>query len=148
MNKNFIYEKMPLDKKVIAGLKKALAKEPNVLAAYLFGSKAMGKARPDSDMDLAIVVKDRTKKEEFYFLKRISHLPFSNLDITVVDLQNSSTLFLHQIIKNGFPIYKKSEKERVIFESQAASRFFDSQYLRSIQDFYLEKRLKEGSYGY
>ena len=33
-----------------------LAAQPDVLAAYLFGSYARGDARPDSDVDLAVLL--------------------------------------------------------------------------------------------
>lgn len=139
---------MPLDKKAINNLQKVLAKEPDVLAAYLFGSQIAKEAKPNSDLDLAIVVKDRAQKEEFYFLKRLSSLPLPNLDLVVVDPKNSSPFLLHQIVKKGLPIYEKSERERVSFQAQAASKFFDTQHFRNIQNFYLEKRLKEDNYGY
>jgi predicted nucleotidyltransferase len=140
--------RLPLDQKTIAKLKKVLAKEPEVLAAYLFGSQITGRAKPDSDLDLAIAVTDRIKKEEFYFLKKVAGLNLGDFHLSVVDLQNSAPLFLHQIIKGGVPIFKRSERERISFESQAALRYFDTQYLRDVQNYYLGKRIKEGSYGY
>lgn len=142
-------KKLPLNKETIAKLKKVLAKEPEVLAVYLFGSKITSQARPDSDLDLAIAVADRSKKEEFYFLKKIGPVSgLGNFHLSVVDLRNSSPLFIHQIVKGGVPIYEKSKEQRVAFQAQAASRYFDSQHLRNIQNYYLGKRIEEGSYGY
>lgn len=140
--------KVSLNPKTIARLRQVLKKEPEVLAAYLFGSQAKNQVRPDSDLDLAIVVSDRTNKEEFYFLEKISFSGLGDLHLSVVDLKHSSPFFIHQIIKNGVPIFEKSAKERVSFEAQSALRFFDTQHLRNIQNYYLMKRIGEGRYGY
>lgn len=141
-------KKLPLDQKTILKLQKALKKESEVLAAYLFGSQALDKGRPNSDLDLAIVVTDRSKKEEFYFLKRLSSLSLGNLHLSVVDLKTTSPLFLHQIIKNGVLVYQRSLQARITFQAQAALRFFDTQYFRETQNYYLGKRVERGTYGY
>lgn len=42
-----------------------LATQPDVLAAYLFGSYATGKARPQSDVDVAVLLSEADDLERF-----------------------------------------------------------------------------------
>jgi len=139
---------MGVDIQTISGLDDVLEQEPEVIGAYLFGSRAQGTAREDSDTDLAIVVEDRTEKDEFYFLEKLSGVEIVELDLTVVDLRHSSPLLLQQIIKTGRPVYRRSEQDLAIFRARAASRYFDTAYLRKVQHEYMKKRIREGSYGY
>ncbi len=46
-----------LDKKALLAY---LTEQPDVVAAYLFGSHAEGRARPESDIDIAVLLSDRT----------------------------------------------------------------------------------------
>ena len=55
---------MPLD---IEALHIVFRNYPGVRAVYLFGSHAEGSARPDSDLDLAIVPRDRSVREKKRF---------------------------------------------------------------------------------
>ena len=47
-----------IDLRLRDGLARGLRAEPTVRLAYLFGSRARGAARPDSDVDVAVLVDD------------------------------------------------------------------------------------------
>ena len=49
---------------------KELKKMPYVSAIILFGSRACGTAREDSDFDIAVVTENATKEQEFSLLKK------------------------------------------------------------------------------
>ena len=57
-------------------------------------------------------------------------------------------LFLYQIVKNGVCVYEKEPYERIKFESQALSLYYDNEHLRNIYHSYLQRSFKEGDYGY
>ena len=42
-------------------LKKGLEKERDILFAYIFGSRATGKVHPESDLDIAVYLKEPLK---------------------------------------------------------------------------------------
>lgn len=141
---------IPFGQKQQKLLNDILQKEKDVIALYVFGSHAENRARPDSDFDMAVVVEDRAKKDEFYFLEKFKHLIIplpSNSHLTVVDLQ-SSPLLLQRIVKTGVLFYNKSKQDEAVFRAQVALRYFDTAHLREIQNLYLDKRFKEGTYGY
>ena len=128
-------------------LKIILGKERIILASYLFGSKINGLGKKDSDLDLAVVVSDRKKYQELDLLPMISKISFpADVDLSVVDL-SSSPILLFQIIKNGICLYEKSKQERFNFEAQALRVYYDTQYMRDIYHYYLDKSIKEDTYG-
>jgi len=139
-----------LDKKTIRKIQKILQGQPNVIAAYLFGSTARGQTHPKSDLDIGVVLKD---EESLSFGELVSLMtmideavPDFKVDVRPI-VKRSSPLFVFNVIKEGRPIYVKSEKERVQFEVAALKRFYDTQHLRDVYYSYLQKSIKEGTYG-
>lgn len=142
---------MLLEREKLDTLISILQKEKDVIALYVFGSQAKGRTRPDSDFDMAIAVRERTTKDELYFLGKFKHLPIplpQNIHLTVVDLQSSSPLLLQRIVKTGVVLYQKSAQDITVFQAQVALRYFDTAHMRNIQNSYLGKRFREGTYGY
>ena len=137
-----------LNKKTIKKIQKILTREPNVLVAYLFGSQVSGFAGKKSDLDLAIVVKDKKILNELDFLELLGSIHFpKNLDLCVVD-NTSSPLFLFEIIREGKRIYEKNEDEVISFEAEVLKSYYDTHHLRSIYRLYLKESLEKGIYGY
>ncbi len=139
-----------LNDNVIKKIQKILAKQPNVIAAYLFGSAARGQTHPKSDVDIGVVLKD---EESLSFGELVSLMamidevvPNFKVDVRPI-VKRSSPLFVFNVIKEGKPIYIKSEKEKVKFEVAALKRFYDTQHLRDVYYSYLVKAVKEGTYG-
>lgn len=133
--------------KTLNKLRNIFSKNKTVIAAYLFGSKISGSDRLGSDIDLAVVVSDRDKCQEMDLLPEISSISFpAEIDLSVVDL-SSSPFFLYQIVKKGVCIYENNKVERISFEAKVLHLYYDSQHMRDIYNYYLDKSIKEGSYG-
>lgn len=136
-----------LDNKNIKKVQKILAREPNVLAAYLFGSQVGGFAGKKSDLDLAVVVKDKRRLNEFDLLEILGKVHFpKNLDLSVVD-KTSSPFFLFEIISGGKRIYEKNKDHAVAFEARVLNFYYDTRHLRNIYKLYLKEALEKGTYG-
>lgn len=136
-----------LSPQLVEKLQNLLGRNKDVIAAYFFGSMISKKASADSDLDLAIVVSDRTKCQELDLLPGISGISFpAELDLSVIDM-TSSPLFLYQIIKNGICIYEKTKKERFEFEANTLQIYYDTQYIRDIYHTFLDKSFREDTYG-
>lgn len=125
-----------------------LGKDPRILAAYVIGSIARGEAGPESDFDLAVVVRNTRFLSEDGVYELIRHITFPrNLDLSVVDTR-SSPLFLFQIARSGVVIYEASREERVRFEAYALHAYYDSAHMRAIYGSYLPERFAPNAYAY
>lgn len=81
----------------LAGL---LNGHPRLRAAYLFGSLATGKARPDSDLDIAVLATGPLGQEEK--LELIDELAaLSGRSVDLVDLAAAGEPLLGQILLHG-----------------------------------------------
>ncbi len=126
---------------------KVLEKEPNVLFAYLFGSSAKGKPRPDSDIDIAVYLSDpdHLKKDPLYPSRLAIKIEKELAAKAAVDIRvlNDSTLrFKHQVLKYGKLIHSKDEKRRVSFEATSISRYLDFKPFLEVYNRARKERLK------
>ena len=115
-----------------------LQAEPTVRLAYLFGSRARGAARPDSDIDVAVLVDDACVATPTGVKKTIWRLiPAMAGDvrsdrIDLVLLNNAPALLRHRVIRDGVLLTARSDAERARFVRRT---------IRDYQD--IEPRLRE-----
>lgn len=141
--------KLPLDQKTIVRLQKALAKEPEVLAAYLFGSRALDYAAKKSDLDIGLVVKDTEKADYRKFYGRVAdQIRGKEVDVRLVAMDDFNPLFAFNVIRPNLCLYQKSEEERIEVEKKIVKVYFDTQHMRNIYHYYLDKSFREGSFGH
>lgn len=97
-------------------LRAALAKRRDVLAAWLYGSVARGDDGPDSDVDLAILVKDESAADRardcLHGLERSLRAHFSVVALTPKDLRAAEPTLWTAIVRDGRTL-KGSEPARV-----------------------------------
>ncbi len=92
---------------------------PNLLAVYAFGSRAQGTARPDSDLDLAVLVAGYVHPLVLWELASdLADLAGSAVDL--LDLRAASTVMQYQIITTG-QCWWASDAQAAIFESAILS---------------------------
>lgn len=123
-------------------IREVLQNIPQIEAAYVFGSQSAGTANGESDYDLALFVKDKEKINVREILTKIGSV-FPNMEklhLSIVDLKNSSPSFLFQIVKNGKPIYCKSEIEKTNLEARVMHMFYDDEHRQNIYFSYLEQK--------
>jgi len=80
-----------------------LSNMPQVLAIYLFGSKASGRAGPLSDTDLAVFLSDNSKKT----IAQVGSMSSDKIDITI--FEQAPPYLKYAILKNSKPIYVKNK---------------------------------------
>ena len=93
--------KMTAPESIVAVLRECL---PDLVAVYRFGSVADGTARPDSDLDLAVLCDGPLSYEtRFELIGQLAML--SGRPVDLIDLSTASTVMRAQIVTTGKRFY-------------------------------------------
>jgi predicted nucleotidyltransferase len=121
------YSKLPENiLKILPEAVNYLTNHPQIIFAYLFGSLAMGKQKPLSDVDIAVYLKQHRNAAE----KKMDILGslmaiFKTDEIDLVVLNTAEIPLVMNILKTKKILVDKSPHERHIFESLIMRKFFD-----------------------
>lgn len=101
--------------------------------AYVFGSVARGYERPDSDLDIAVLLpEDVPESSHFDLMVRLNTdivgLTRTN-DVDVVILNTAPPLLAYEVVRTGILIHG-STAERVWFECDAIREYIDTEPIR------------------
>lgn len=139
-----------MNNKILKKISHFFAKQKDIVAVYLYGSRAKGEETCKSDLDLAILFKKPlTKYEKILDLGvEIQKVVGDAFFVDVREIHKSlSPVFLGEVISNGRVVFCSDESERIKFEVGAMRAINDSEQIRRINLYYLKKSLKQGSYG-
>ena len=146
-----------LDKK---GLLHFLAMQPDIIAVYLFGSAASGKTRPNSDIDLAILlarqqnggqgdddVLARFDREMTLTGALESYVSDRSLDVIFLD--TTPLLLRFQVLSTGYLLYENPARraERVEFEVSTVRRYLDMKPFYDFRNQTLLRDIQRGHFG-
>ena len=110
-------------------LRTAFAELPagRVAVAYLFGSVARGDARPDSDVDVGVVLTARRpaslREEPLDVLDALERATGRSIDLVV--LNGAGADFVHRVLRDGIMLHESDREARIEFEVQARNEYFD-----------------------
>lgn len=104
---------------------------PEIRFAYLFGSFAKGTENKLSDLDVAVFLDCAALKPEAYpygykasLITELMQL-FKRNEMDVVILNEAAPLLKYEVVRYGLPIYELESQERISFQANAFSRYFD-----------------------
>ena len=131
------------------GLVAFLDEQPDVVAVYLFGSHAEGRAHPDSDVDLAVQLRASDDAEVFDRRLRLMDEfdAFVEGDVDVVVVNTAPPLLQHQVLKRGRLIYERDRAARVEFAVRAMQRYADLKPMYAYFTKSVLEEIKEGGLG-
>ena len=95
---------------------------PELIALYRFGSQAKGTARPDSDVDLAVLARNPIPAIRRFELAQELAIQLHR-DVDLVDLRSASTVMRMQVISTGTCLDAPDEPARREFEMYAYSDY-------------------------
>ncbi len=110
----------------ISNTAEVLAKEENVLFAYLFGGLARGDATPLSDVDIAVYLRNTQNLADYklsLFDKLTDALGTSELDLVI--LNTAPTSLAGRILQSKRILVDKEPFNRHKYESVTLREFFD-----------------------
>jgi len=92
--------------KKIESLKNYLQKRDDVLIAFLFGSYAEGFIKRESDVDLAVYLKDRKKRRDIY----LDAVKITKRETNLIYLDEALASLVLNIFKTAIPLTIKNER--------------------------------------
>ena len=121
------------------------AGDEGVVAVYLFGSLAKGGHRPDSDVDLALLM-----RTDFDYLENFDHLlsATSRLEdllgrsVDVVYLNTADPVLQYEVRKGGVRLLEKDRAARVEWEVTSRKLWFDRQPAHALYMRRMAERLR------
>ena len=129
-------------------IKEILKKNKEISFAYLYGSVAKGLSDENSDVDIAVFLRDPTILEKKLFFESEIAIEIEKSINKIVDvrvLNNTSLRFMHQVLKYGKILFSRDEKERITFETQTIDKYLDFKPFLLEYDRIRNKRLLEGN---
>jgi uncharacterized protein YutE (UPF0331/DUF86 family)/predicted nucleotidyltransferase len=100
---------------------------PRLVAAYLFGSRARGEARPGSDTDVALLLattpEPTLNAQPFGVAADLELLLGSSVDLLV--LNQSPVDLVHRVLRDGVLLVESDRSARIAFEVRARNQYFD-----------------------
>ena len=118
---------------IVDRLGQVLAGEDDVRLAYLFGSRARGGARRDSDYDIAVLLDSATVRDQGTIVRRLAGRLGREVSSTLIDLvvlNDAHPLLSHRILRDGRVLFQRSPEERVRFAIRTIREYQDAQIRR------------------
>jgi len=110
-----------MDPETVMKIRKELAfLKPAVV--YLFGSTSAGRARPDSDLDLAVLPEDSISSSQL-LEARIQLAEALGRDVDLIDLARSSTVLRKEVLAGGKLLFETAPARRAEFEMYTLSDY-------------------------
>lgn len=127
---------------------RALRPHRDVAAAYVFGSVALGRTRPESDVDIGILLGTRLAPRRAFELRLRLMTELGSIlgrsDIDLVILNDASPLLAHRVLATGRLVFERSASERVRFQVRTASRYADAVPVYEMHIRYLKRDPRAG----
>jgi predicted nucleotidyltransferase len=88
---------------------------PALLVVYRFGSEAQGTARPGSDIDLAVLARNRLAPNMLVGLQQDLAM-ILHREVDLIDLRAVSTVMQMQVLSTGECLFSGDDRARELFE--------------------------------
>jgi predicted nucleotidyltransferase len=106
-----------------------LSARPEILEAYLFGSRARGAGQAHSDIDIAVFIdEDRIEPGPFGYRSELTSALMSSLgtnNVDVVVLNTAPPLLYHRVLRDGVRLLSRDLRATTVREGRAFSRHCD-----------------------
>lgn len=101
---------------LIEKIKECLLPYDFIVAAWLFGSQATGRARPDSDVDIALLAEQPLDLQQRLSIQIDLEEALQRFQVDVVDLHKASPVLRFEAL-NGKRVFVRSDDKVAVFSS-------------------------------
>ncbi|WP_366922643.1 nucleotidyltransferase domain-containing protein [Metallumcola ferriviriculae] len=120
----------------------------DIIAAYLFGSHAVGVARDDSDIDIGVLLGKFPDSPTDYRIEKAMELEkILGKQVDFVIINQAPFILQFQIFKEGKIIYEKDADKRATYQMHFLSRYYDFKRFYDFHSRYLINEIKERGLG-
>ena len=133
---------------LIARLRAHFADRRDVAFAYLFGSRAHDTARSDSDLDVAVGVREGVDHAtvKLDLLERLMALSgLERVDLVVLDRAPLALRFI--VLKEGIALKGETSPERAAFQTRTLKEYWDWVPKLRVHEDALRRRIDDGQFG-
>jgi len=113
----------------LACIQTYLSHQEDIVLAYLFGSRATGRAAPESDYDIAVLLDEYgpvpVPPDRRYHLGGELGILLSPIPVDLVPLNRAPVEFAYAVVVGGQRLFERSLAERVEYEANILSRYAD-----------------------
>lgn len=120
---------------------------PEIITAYLFGSRATGQDRPESDWDVALLLKPDSEAEFDYLGFKVALEKALHRDVDLVVLNNAGAPIKHQVRRDGKVIFDRDPQKRTEWEILSRKMYQDFIHLHAIYMHTMKNALRSSSHG-
>jgi predicted nucleotidyltransferase len=117
------------DKTKLKGkVREVLKRHREIIAAYLYGSKAKGYEGKGSDIDVGLLLREDFEADALYPARIAGEIREEcrlDQEVDVRILNGMPYRFLHQVIKEGELILSTDDGRRIRFETSVVDRYID-----------------------
>lgn len=131
-----------LSEQRLESVEDVLRKSDSVLAAYLYGSFVRGEQREASDVDIGLLVKEKSEigLDDLSDISReLEKLTNREVDLRV--LNGSETRFVYNALREAELLFSVDEEARREFEYRAMRRYLDMKPFYREYDSYVRERV-------
>jgi predicted nucleotidyltransferase len=117
-----------------SAIAQAAEREPDVLAAYLFGSRARGEERERSDLDVGVLeVPGRSLGLESEDRLRRAITAATGLPVDIARMRPSSPVLAFEVLAGGRRVFARDDERADEIEEDLLRRYLDTEHLRRVQ---------------
>lgn len=121
-------------KTIAATIRSELDAEPDVVAAYLYGSVARGNQRRDSDVDVALLLEedppDTLESLRLCLAARMEDR--IGRPVQLVILNRAPCDLAHRVRRDGVIVIDRNQRKRIAWEVKSRNEYFDMEPIRRL----------------
>ena len=107
-----------------SALAEVFGRYPDIQAVYLFGSRAAGKGRHNSDLDLAVVPRNAAVREnKLEFLTELARIGFDDVDLVFLDTPDM--VLKYEAVRHNRLVYQAADFDRGTMYSNVVRQYLD-----------------------